>query len=291
MESSEFSHLRYEVEVDQGVALVTLAGSDGRGRNAWSGPMSVEYRWALHHAHEDPDVRVVVVTGSGDTFCVGADTRALDQIGGTGGSYDRETATLPPYPDGTPDGFRHNHTAPLTLSTHVICVINGSCAGAGFVLATYADFRWARSGAKIATSFASFGLPAEYGIGWMLPRIIGTARALELLYEPGPRTAEELQAVGFIQRVLPGDVVLEDALSFARRLARHSSPNSLRAIKRAVLIDADGDFDTAYRRSVVDMDAALRASDFKTGVAAARSGTRPEFLRPDPRSFIAEGTR
>jgi enoyl-CoA hydratase/carnithine racemase len=86
-------------------------------------------------------------------------------------------------------------------------------------------------------------------------------------------------------------VVLEDALSFARRLARHSSPNSLRAIKRAVLIDADGDFDTAYRRSVVDMDAALRASDFKTGVAAARSGTRPEFLRPDPRSFIAEGTR
>ena len=108
--------------------------------------MSVEYRWALHHAHSDPAVRVVVLTGAGDAFCVGRRHDLLDEIADAGGAFEKERTALPPYPDGTPSELRHNHTAPLAISTPVIAAINGACAGAGFVLATYADVRWASDG-------------------------------------------------------------------------------------------------------------------------------------------------
>jgi enoyl-CoA hydratase/carnithine racemase len=274
VDPQEFAYLRYKV--DQGVALVTLDHPEHH--NTWSGPMSVEYRWALHHAHQDPDVRAMVLTGAGDDFCPGANTVALDDIAGRNGAYSKETTALPPYPEGTPDGLRHNHTMPLTVSVPILAAINGACAGAGFVLATYADFRWAREGAKIASSFAALGLPAEYGIGWMLPRITGLPQALELLYDPRPRSAEEAQRLGFVQRVLPADELLPQALAFARHLARHSAPGSLRSIKRALMIDAVGDLDTAYRRSVSDMQAAMSGAEFRDGVAAVRAKVRPDFL-------------
>ena len=274
MDPAEFTEITYGI--DAGVATITLNRPERR--NAWSGPMAIEYRWALHHAHCDPNARVVVLTGAGDSFCAGADTRALASIGASGGSYTKERSPLPPYPPETPAALRHNHTAPLTISTPVIAAINGACAGAGFVLATYADFRWASEGAKIATSFASLGLPAEYGIGWMLPRITGSARALELLYDSGPRTAHEAARLGFVQEVLPPETLLPSVIDFARRLARHSSPSSLAMMKRAVLVDAVGDLDTAYRRSVEDMDAALASDDFRIGLAAARAKVSPDYL-------------
>lgn len=279
MEPSTFRELRYDVA--DGVATVTLDRPDRR--NTWSGPMAVEYRWALHHAHHDPDVRVVVLTGAGETFCAGADTGALQAIGERGGKYTKERTELPTYPDETPAALRHNHLAPLTVSVPVIAAINGACAGAGFVLAAYADQRWAAAEAKVATSFAALGLPAEYGIGWMLPRIVGTSRSLELLYDPAPRTAEDAMRLGFIDRVVPGVDLLDAVLEFARRLARHSAPESLASMKRAVLVDAWGDLDIAYRRSVTEMDRALEGSSFATGVAAMRARRRPDFLAPtDP---------
>jgi enoyl-CoA hydratase/carnithine racemase len=275
---SEFDTIRYEVA--DGVAVVTLNRPDSG--NAWIGPMAVEYRWALHRADTDPDVRVVVLTGAGRSFCVGAGTEALGAIGERGGSYERERRPLPPFPEGTPPALRHNHAAPLSLGTPVIAAINGGCAGAGFVLATYADLRWAAASARFATAFAGLGLPAEYGLGWMLPRITGSASALELLWDPTPRTADEAAQLGFVQRVVADDALLEEATSFARVLARHSSPASLRAMKRAVWVDAVGTLDDAYRRSVQDMELAMTGEDFRLGVAAARAKRRPDFLSGGP---------
>ncbi|HWE65095.1 MAG TPA: enoyl-CoA hydratase-related protein [Acidimicrobiales bacterium] len=274
MEPDQFEHLGYHV--DQGVALIVLNRPERH--NAWSGPMAVEYRWALHQAEGDADVRVVVLTGAGESFCVGADAGALQQIGTAGGAYVKEKTELPPYPQWCPPGLRHNHVAPMTVSMPVIAAINGACAGVGFVLAAYADLRWASDRAKIATSFAALGLPAEYGIGWVLPRLVGSARALELLYDPAPRSAEEAYRLGFVQRVVPADDLLPEVTAYARRLARHSSAESLRTMKRSVLVDADGEFEGAYRASVADMDAALAGPDFQEGLRAQRAGERPDFL-------------
>jgi len=272
---SQFRELTYAV--DAGVALVTLNRPE-RG-NLWSGPMAVEYRWALHHADADPAVRVVVLTGAGGTFCAGADLDELQSIGDGNGSYEKERAVLPPHPVDTPSGLRHNHTAPLAIGAPIIAAIEGACAGAGFVLATYADLRFVSETAKITTAFARFGLPAEYGIGWLLPRMVGIPNALDLLYDTRPRSGADAASLGWAQRVHPEGEVLEATLEFARRLAKESSGQSLRTMKRQVFADAAADLDDAYRRSVEDMNKALSHPDLRIGINAQQRKTAPDFLR------------
>lgn len=278
MNPGEFTEIDYAV--DAGVGRVTLNRPDRR--NAWSGAMALEYRWALHHADVDPDVRVVVVSGAGDHFCVGADTGLLDSIAHDGGTYERPAQEPPPWPDGTPEELRHNHLFPLVVSTPVIAALHGICAGAGIVVATYADLRFAAVGLRLATSFCHFGLPAEYGMGWMLPRIMGLANAAEFLYSGGPRSADEAHRLGFVQQVVADDALLSVTLEYAGRLARESSAQSLRVMKRQLFLDAAGDLGTAYRRSVDDMNAALRHPDLKEGLAAFKERRPPNFLRIAP---------
>lgn len=275
MELDDFTELT--VRVADGVALVTLNRPDRR--NAWSGRMAVEYRWALHHAHTRPDVRVVVLHGAGGDFCVGADSRALDAISADGGRYRPARLPLPPYPDGTPDWMRHNHAYPLTVSTPVVAAVAGACAGAGFVVASYADLRFAAHGSRITTSFARLGLPAEYGLGWLLPRLVGVPNALQLLYRAQVLDAGEAARLGWVQGCHPAAELLDRTLEFAGQLARHSSAESLRMMKRQVFADAELDLGTAYRRSVDDMNAALAHPDIKEGLAALRERRPTDFLR------------
>ncbi len=274
MNPGDFRQLHYAVEA--GVALVTLDRPDRR--NAWSGRLAAEYRWALHHAHTDPAVRVVVLTGAGADFCVGSDTALLGEISDAGGAYRAEPNELPPFPEGTPPALRHNHTFPLAVSTPVIAAVNGACAGVGLVLATYADLRFAAEGAILTTSFARLGLPAEYGIGWILPRIVGLANAAQLLYTSCIVDAAEAQRLGLVQRVFPAGELLPRTLDFARRMARESSGESLRMMKRQLFVDAAGDLETAYVRSVEEMDRALTRPDLGEGLAALRERRPPDFL-------------
>lgn len=274
MRPEDFGELRYEV--DSGVALVTLDRPERH--NAWGGRMAVEYRWALHHAHTDSAVRVVVVTGAGSDFSVGADTALLGDISRAGGSYRAETAELPPFPEDAPAALRHNHTFALAISTPVIAAINGRCAGVGLVVATYADLRFAAEDARITTSFARLGLPAEYGIGWLLPRIVGIANAARLLYTSTVVDAAEACRLGLVQRVLPPDELVPATLEFARRMARESSGESLRMMKRQLFVDSAADLDTAYRRSVEEMNRAVAHPDLREGLAALRDRRPPDFL-------------
>jgi enoyl-CoA hydratase/carnithine racemase len=274
MDVADFTEI--DVTVADGVAIVTLNRPDRR--NAWSGRMAAEYRWALHHAHTRTDVRVVVLTGAGRDFCVGADARDLSSISGSRGQYATEQVPLPPYPDGTPDDLRHNHAYPLTIETPVIAALTGACAGAGFVLACYADLRFAASDCRITTSFAKLGLPAEYGIGWLLPRIVGIPAALELLYTSRVLDGDEAARLGWVQRTCDAGAVLTEATGFARDVARQSSAQSLRMMKRQVFVDATLDLGTAYRRSVADMNAALSHPDLREGLAALREHRPTDFL-------------
>lgn len=275
MNPEDFAEIGY-VAAD-GVATVTL--SKPERRNAWSGRMAAEYRWALHHADTDPAVRVVVLTGAGTDFCAGAHAEALDSITGDGGTYVKEKLPLPPYPDGAPEHLRRNHLVPLLVSTPVVAAIRGACAGAGFVLATYCDLRFVAADAKVTTSFARLGLPAEFGIGWLLPRMVGLPNAAELLYTAEVCDGDRLRELGWAQRVQPADDVLDAALTFARDLARGSSGESLRMMKRQIMVDAWGSFDAAYTRSVEDMNAALRHPDMKEGLAALKERRPTDFLR------------
>jgi enoyl-CoA hydratase/carnithine racemase len=274
MKLSELEKITYEV--NRGVALVTL--NNPARRNAWGGRMSVEYRWALYHAHTDDSVRVVVVTGIGDDFCVGADTSELSTIESAGGAYQKAQLELPPYPETAPEAFRRNHAYPWCIHKPVIAAVNGRCAGVGFIVASYADLRFGARNSVLKTAFSKLGLPAEYGLGWILPRIMGKANAMQILLEGDKFSGEEGLRLGWLQKLYEPDQLLEETLRYAQKLAKESASYSLSCMKRQLNFDAEGDFSDAYTRSVTDMNTALTHPDFKEGLRALKEKRPTNFL-------------
>jgi enoyl-CoA hydratase/carnithine racemase len=278
VQTSEFQEIQYAVT--DNVATVTL-DRPARG-NAWTGRMAAEYRWALHHADTDDNVGAVIVTGAGRAFCVGADQEILTEVSAAGGAYTKMKVALPPYPADTPASLRHNHTYPLSLSKLVIAAINGPCAGAGFVLACFADLRMAVDDVKITPSFLGLGLPAEYGIAWMLPRIVGWPNASEILLTNAVMSGRDAVDLGFARRAWPLAGFQEQVHEFARDVAQHASPSAMAVIKRQLHIDAHSDLDTAYRRAVADMNRMVGEQDFARGLAATKAGQQPRYLPRNP---------
>lgn len=269
----ELRTIRYEVS--DHVALVTLDRPDRL--NAWTGRMDEEHRWALDQAESDADVRVVVVTGAGRGFCAGADSRALSGLVAAG-TYDDGVGAEPASPGyGVRPDFDHPHAFHLGLTKPVIAAVNGAAAGVGFVLACYADIRFAAAGAKFTTSFARLGLPGEWGITWLLPRLIGPARAAELLLSSRVVLAEEAERMGLVNRVFPPDSLLAETLAFAHALATEVAPSSLRAIKAQLWSDQLDPLAVSIARATALLEEMVGQPDFVEGVAALTEGRPPRF--------------
>src|SRR5258708_29529070 len=122
--------------------------------------------------------------------------------------------------------MRLNHMYGPAVSVPIIAAITGGCAGAGFLVASYADIRFGDSDARIATAFAGLGLPAEYGLGGVLPRMVGTANAAQLLYSPAPLSAQRAAELGWLQHVCPSGEAATEAMSYAEALAPGSAAES-----------------------------------------------------------------
>jgi enoyl-CoA hydratase/carnithine racemase len=262
------------------VAQVTLDRPDRL--NAWTARMEREYRAALRQAEADPEVRAVVVTGAGRGFCAGADFKALDRIVEVG-DYNEAAGTSPEGAgrQGEAAGAPEDHapTLPVRLTKPVVAAVNGAAAGIGFVVMCFCDIRFAAAGAKLTTSFGRLGLPAEHGASWLLPRLVGPARAADLLFSSRVVLAEEAAEMGLVNRVLPPEEVLPFSLEYARRIAQEISPSSLREMKRQLWEDMASELVPATTRSVQAMERMVTEPDFGEAVAAARERRPPRFER------------
>ncbi|HMC41248.1 MAG TPA: enoyl-CoA hydratase-related protein [Acidimicrobiales bacterium] len=266
--------IRYEAE--DRVATITL---DRPHRlNAWTGRMHSEYRWVLQQAQDDSDVRVVVVTGEGRGFCAGADAAALEGHAARGG-YDPGTPddlAAPGY--GVDRPLDHDFAFHFGLRTPVIAAINGPAAGVGLVLACYADIRFAVAGAKLTTAHGRLNLPAEYGLSWLLPRIIGLGRANDLLLTSRVVLAEEALDLGLVNAVLPDLQALRAHVrEYARSLAHEVAPGSLAATKRQVGLDLHRDLGASVADAAQRLDVMTGEPAFAEGVAALTEKRPPRF--------------
>ena len=224
MDLSELKVTRYDVS--DRVATVTLHRPERL--NAWTGRMHAEYRALLQRAAVDPAVRVIVVTGSGRGFCAGADSRALEGHVERGG-YDAglgDDVAMPGY--GVRPEFDADFAYQFGIPKPIIAAINGPAAGVGLVLACYCDLRFAARGAKLTTSHGRLGLPAEYGLSWLLPRLTGVTRAADLLLSSRVVLAEEAEQLGLVNKVLAPEELLAHTYAYAgalaREIARRRSP-------------------------------------------------------------------
>jgi len=262
--------IRYDVE--DGVAVVTLDRPDRL--NAWTARMEHEYAWTLTQAEADDDVRVVVITGAGRGFCAGADAKALDRIS-EAGDYDK---AAPPPPGDVPElATGEVFLLASRMRKPVIAAVNGPAAGVGFVLVCAADVRFAAAGAKLTTSFARLGLPAEHGVSWLLVRLIGPGRAADLLLSSRVVLAEEGVGMGLVNGVFPVEELLPHTMAYAKKMATELSPSSLAVIKRQIYDDLERDQRAALEWSVDEMKRMVKEPDFVEGAAALSERRPPRF--------------
>ena len=267
--------VRYDVD-DVGVATVTLHRPDRM--NAWTGRMHAEYRSVLADAADDAGVRAIVVTGSGRAFCAGADTAALDvhvEAGEYVAGVDPTEMERPGF--GVRPEFDHAFAFHFGIPKPIVAAVNGAAAGVGLVLACFCDVRFAAAGAKLTTSAPRLGLPAEYGLSWVLPRLVGIGHAADLLLSSRIVLAEEAAAIGLVNRVVPADEVLATAQGYARAIATEVSPASTAAAKAQLYADLHGDVGTAVDVSERLLDELTRGPDFAEGVRAWQEKRPPRF--------------
>ncbi|MEO5680951.1 MAG: enoyl-CoA hydratase-related protein [Acidimicrobiales bacterium] len=252
----------------EGVATLTLNRPDRM--NAWTGAMEARYFDLLQRAGDSTTVRAVVVTGAGRGFCPGADMDLL--AGGVGDAGDGADGLTVAGPGVRPKAFA------TTIPKIVVAAVNGACAGVGLVQALCCDVRFAAAGARWTTAFARRGLVAEYGSAWLLPRLVGTSAALDLLASGRVFTSEEALALGLVSRVVPAGEVLAVAQAYARDLAASCSPASMAVMEQQVyaawgssLADAQAD---AHRL----MLQSLNGPDFVEGVGSYVDRRPPAFL-------------
>ena len=264
-----------EYTVDEGVATVWL--NRPHRMNAWTGRLHTEYRYLLDRANRDPDVGVIVVSGRGRGFCVGGDAQALAGHSERG-SYDAGTdadIAKPGY--GVQAEFDAAFAYHFGLSKPCLAAINGPAAGVGLALACFADIRFAVPGVKFTTAHGKLNLPAEYGLSWMLPRLIGLGRANDLLLTSRVFYSDEALDLGFVNALFSPDDLIAETHDYARRLIATVSPNSLRQTRWQIYKDLHRDI----ARSVIESERLLNEmmgeADYKEGVKALLEKRPPDW--------------
>jgi enoyl-CoA hydratase/carnithine racemase len=249
------------VEVRDRVALITLNRPDRL--NAITADMGSAYARTLREVDADPGIRVAVVTGAGRGFCSGADLSVLAQGPQALDVFVSETAW-----DDLP-------TSALDVSIPVVMAVNGPAAGLGFVIALTGDVCLASPSARFISAFSRLGLVAEYGVAWLLPRIVGRQRAADLLLSGRSVDASEAERIGLVQGV--HDDVVAAAMAWATDVATHCSPLSLATMKRQLAAADQSDLRQSIEQSLLLMRESFRGPDLAEALLAKSAGRAPDF--------------
>ncbi len=263
-----YDEIRYDV--DDPVAVITL--NRPAALNAWTNNMDGEVRDAVHRAAADPRVVGIVITGAGRAFCAGADMNLLNNLteGGDGGGL----ASGGESPWRSPEGdFGGRFPYLMAIDKPVIAAVNGAAAGMAF------PFTVVTPDALFLTAFAQRGLVAEWGLSWLLPRLVGPAVALDMLFSSRRVKGEEALQLGLANYLVPGDELLTFCREYIVNLARNCSPTSMAIMKRQVYEQLHRGLGAAELESQQLMVESFARPDFKEGVRSFLEKRPPEFTR------------
>ena len=266
--------------VDGAVATITLDRPERL--NAWTARMNAEYRMLLQRAADDPGVRAIVVTGSGRGFCAGAESDELVGHADRGAYESGAPADVTTPGQGVRPEFDAELAYHFGIPKPVLAAVNGPVAGFGFALACYCDLRFAAHGAKFTTAHGKLGLPCAFGLAWLLPKLIGLPRALDLILSSRTFDADEAYAFGLVTEVVEGELLLERVTGYARVLATTVSPASLAASKRQVYEAFNQTVAESVRTAEAMLSPMMAGPDYREGVAALREKRAPVFGDPAP---------
>lgn len=241
--------------------------------------MHREYRWVLAQLDAQPDVRAVVVTGTPPAFCVGGDSAALAGHAERG-AYDAglgDGLATPGY--GVRPELDADFAFQFAMRFPIIAAVNGATAGVGLALALFCDLRFGAANAKLTTAAPKLGLPAEYGMSWQLPRLVGVTRATDLLLSGRVVTPRETEGWGLWNGVeADGEATLTAAQTYAHHLAHGVGPAALATTKAQIYRDLLHHSPAAAIHDAQRLlEAAMTTAEYREGVAALREKRPPTF--------------
>lgn len=270
-----YRELLYDIE--DPVATLTMNRPDRL--NALTPRLLDEIKHAIAAAEQDERVVGIVLTGAGRGFCAGADMAGLKATAEGGGRSEEERLAAEPGDPGLGPDFAVTYGYLLRVRKPLLAAINGPCAGLGFVIAALCDLRFASDRATFTTAFANRGLIAEHGSSWILPRLIGPSRALDILWTGRKFDAAEAEGLGLLNRVVPHEDLMDTARAYIRELAEKSSPTSLMIMKQQIYKHLMAPLGQAMEESNRLMADSLQREDFKEGVASFLERRPPKFRR------------
>ena len=270
-----YQHILYSV--DAPVATITMNRPDNL--NAFTTRMLAEIRHALAEAERDESVVGIVLTGAGRGFCAGMDMNALSDMSAGSGRTADDLSPLDAHP-GDPEmgeNFQVTYSYLLSIRKPLIAAVNGACAGLGFCFALLCDMRFVDKTAKFTTAFSQRGLVAEHGASWLLPRLIGPGKALDLLWSARKFDGVEAQQLGLAERLCEPGTSATEAAAYIKQLAVSAAPMSLMVMKQQVYRHLNMELGEAMHDTNHLMAASLKRDDFREGVRSFMERRPPKF--------------
>ena len=258
------------LEISDHIGVITLNAPDRM--NTISGAMLDLMSKKFLEADNNPDVRCIILTGAGRAFCAGLD------LGSQSGK--RESLGVLDNTEANMVEFNIRDTPPIVLhglDTPVICALNGGAAGYGLDIALGCDIRIAADTSKMAPGFAKRGILPESGGTWLLPRIVGYARAAEIAFTGRTLSADECLELGLVNKVVPAEELMLRAREMAGEIAANA-PLAVRAIKRMMRAAETETFEQNVHHVFLQLLPLFRTRDFKEGVAAFIEKRPPNFI-------------
>ena len=252
--------------VADGVATITLNRPEAM--NSLNVAVKVSLRDAVQKAAEDQAVRCVVLTGNGRAFCVGQDLKEHIQLLESGTSDELFTTV--------PEHYNPIVTAIATMPKPVIAAVNGVAAGAGASLAFACDFRILADTAGFNLAFTAIALSCDTGSSWTLPRLVGRAKALELLYFPRTVKADESLELGLATKVVPGDELQAEVNTLAQRLATGPTV-AYGAVRRSLTHSSGHDLESSLAFEAEMMALTGATDDHRRAVESFVAKEKPSF--------------
>ncbi|MGF1456030.1 MAG: enoyl-CoA hydratase-related protein [Alphaproteobacteria bacterium] len=265
--------------VEDGVATITFNRPDKL--NAMTPQMLGDVFRRVRDASADPAVRVMVLTGAGRAFCAGLDLQVIGGGASSAGMPEAHELATPQWSDEIGPAlerfYSHGWQDFITARKPIIAAINGPVFGWGFVLSLHCDIRFAARSALFNATFARLGIPAEKNAGWLLTRLVGPARAADLLYTARRFDGEEAERLGVVNGAIEDAALMDHVLQYAKGIATYSAPRSLAAIKAQIWTALDDPYNAAFQASDHEQHLATQTTDFREGFMSYTERRVPDF--------------
>lgn len=255
------------------IGIITLNRPESK--NALSDELTPALRSQISNLNIDDRVNALIITGSGDAFCAGGDVKSMNASTSNKESWTKESSEEEVLKNLQNKQMTLTHTL-YNFSKPTIAALPGAAAGAGLSIALTCDFRYVNENAFAIAGYGRIALTGDYGMSWLLPKIVGLSKAKDMMLSNSKISAKEGLNIGLFDKVIKGDELLKSSLEYANILSTFS-PLSLKAMKNNIQSSTEISLEESLNQEAIELIKASKSNDHKEGIRAFVEKRKPIF--------------